>query len=182
MFSISMTHRGFSLIELVIVVGLIGTMAAIGMPMIQGAMASIRLNEATRTVERELQKARLRAVSSNRALRVRLNCPSAGSIRVVEVLGTVVDTAANRCSSTAYPFPAADIDVMTRPNFDGPVALLPVGATVTSANIQFQPDGAANQVVSNVVQPITTPVTVTVTREGKSRTVTINAAGKIQLQ
>jgi prepilin-type N-terminal cleavage/methylation domain-containing protein len=182
MFSMSMTHRGFSLIELVIVVGLIGTMAVIGLPMINGAMAGIRLNEAARTVERELQGARLRAVTANRALRVRLNCPTAGSIRAVEVLGTVVDTAANRCSTTAYPFPAADIDVMTRPNFDGPVALLPRGATVTTANIQFQPDGGAAQVVAGVAQAIAAPVTVTITREGKSRTVTINAAGKIQLQ
>jgi hypothetical protein len=71
---------------------------------------------------------------------------------------------------------------MTRPNFDGPVVTMPTGATATNATLQFQPDGAASQVISGVVQAITTPVTVTVTREGQSRRVTINAAGKVQLQ
>ena len=74
----------------------------------------------------------------------------------MEVLGTAADSAANRCLATAYPFPAADIDVMTRPNFDGPVRTLPNGATVTTAIVQFQPDGAADQVVAGVVQAITT--------------------------
>jgi prepilin-type N-terminal cleavage/methylation domain-containing protein len=182
MFSISMTRRGFTLTELLIVVAMIATMAAIGLPLLNSVMASIRLNEATRMVERELQGARLRAVSANRPLRVRLNCPTAGRIRAVEVLGTATDTAADRCSTVSYPFPAADVDVMTRPNFDGPVAILPPGATVTSAILQFQPDGMVSEVVLGVVQAITTPVTVTITREGKSRTVTINAAGKVLLQ
>ena len=71
---------------------------------------------------------------------------------------------------------------MTRPNFDGPVRTLPTGATVTTTIIQFQPDGTASEVVAGAVQAITTPVTVTITRDGKSKTVTINAIGKIQLQ
>ena len=61
----------------------------------------------------------------NRPLRVRINCPATGYIRTVEVLGTAADTAANRCLITAYPFPAADTDMMTRPNYDGPVRMLP---------------------------------------------------------
>ena len=71
---------------------------------------------------------------------------------------------------------------MTRPNYDGPVRMLPLGATVTSSILQFQPDGTAVTIVSNVVTPITTPVTITVTRKGKSKSITVNAAGKIQLQ
>ncbi len=182
MFSSTSSHRGFTLIELLLVVALLGTMAAVGLPIMTEMTASIKLSSASRMVERELQDARIKAVTSNRALRVRLNCPAAGYIRMVEVVGNATDTASNRCLSSAYPFPAADNDVMTRPNFDGPVRTLPDGAMVTSAVIQFQPDGAASQVVNNVVQAITTPVTVTITREGKSKTVTINAIGKIQLQ
>ena len=71
---------------------------------------------------------------------------------------------------------------MTRPNFDGPVRTLPNGATVTSAVLQFSPDGTAVNVVSGSPQTITTPVTVTITRNGKSKTVTVNMAAKIQLQ
>jgi Tfp pilus assembly protein FimT len=144
--------------------------------------SSIKLNDAARMVVGELQDARLKAVSSNTVLRVRMNCPSTGSIRRVEVVGTAIDTASNRCDQTAYPFPAADIDVMTRPNFDGAARLLPVGATVTSSVLQFSPDGTAHEVVSGVPQTIATSVTVTITREGKSKSVTINGIGKIQLQ
>ena len=71
---------------------------------------------------------------------------------------------------------------MTRPNFDGPVRILPLGATVTSSVLEFHPDGTAVAIVSNVATPITTPVTITVTRKGKSKAITVNAAGKIQLQ
>jgi hypothetical protein len=102
--------------------------------------------------------------------------------RTVEyVASPAVDDATNRCSDSAYPFPA-DSDVMTRPNFDGPVRLLPLGATVTSSILQFQPDGTAVTIVSDVVTPITVPVTITVTRKGKSKAITVNGAGKIQLQ
>jgi Tfp pilus assembly protein FimT len=71
---------------------------------------------------------------------------------------------------------------MTRPNFDGPVRFLANGATVTSNVIQFTPDGTAMDVVGGVPATITTAVTVTITRSGKSRTVTVNNAGKVQLQ
>ena len=154
MLRIPRNYSGFSLLELLIVVGLVGTMAAVGLPILTGVSASIKLNQASRTVERELQGARLRAVSSNRALRVRTNCPTTGSVRAVEVLGTSADTATNRCALSAYPYPAPDNDIITRPNFDGPVSTLPPGATVTSAILQFQPDGTASQVVNDVVQTI----------------------------
>ena len=36
---------------------------------------NIKLNQAARLVEREMQDARLKAVSSNRLIRVRMNCP-----------------------------------------------------------------------------------------------------------
>ena len=73
----------------------------IALPVMQDMTANIKLNEAARLVEREMQDARLKAVSSNRAIRVRLNCPAAGYIRSVEVLGTAADDATNRCSTTA---------------------------------------------------------------------------------
>ena len=173
-------QRGFSLIELMLVVAAAGTIMAIALPVMTDLTASVKLNDAARLVEREFQDARLRAVAANRSLRVRTNCPAAGYVRTVELLGTAVDAAANRCLQSAYPFPA-DADLMTRPNFDGPVRTIPNSATVTTTVIEFSPDGAAQLVVAGVAQPMV-PQTITITRQGKSRTVTINAAGKVQLQ
>ncbi len=174
--------RGFSVIELMMVVLMIGTLAAIAVPVMTDMTASIKLNEAARIVEREMQDARLKAVSSNRVIRVRLNCPAAGYIRSVEVLGTAADNASNRCMTTPYPFPPPDDDIMTRPNFDGPVRVLPNAATVTNEVLQFSPDGTAVSVINGTPTTIATPVTVTISRHGKSKTVTVNSVGKVQLQ
>ena len=71
-------QRGFSLTELVIVVAMAGTLMAVAVPLSGDLMATMKVNEASRLIEREFADARLRAVSTNRALRVRTNCPAAG--------------------------------------------------------------------------------------------------------
>ena len=182
MFSGFQNDRGFTVTEMMLVVGAIATLAVIALPVMKDMTASIKLSEASRLVEREMQDARLKAVNSNRLIRVRLNCPTTGYIRSVEVLGTAADTATNRCMTTPYPFPPPDDDIMTRPNFDGPVRVLPLGATVSDRVLQFSPDGTASEVINGVPTAIATPVTITITRDSKSKTVTVNNAGKIQLQ
>jgi prepilin-type N-terminal cleavage/methylation domain-containing protein len=177
------SERGFSLTELMMVIALAGTLAAISVPILTNVTDSTKLNTAAREVERELQTARLKAVTVNRDLRVRTNCPATGFFRTVEVIGdSGTDDASDRCLESAYPFPARDSDLMTRPNFDGPVHPLLNGATVTSANIEFRPDGTAYSVVSGTPQTIAEPVTITITRNGTTRTVTVNGAGKVQIQ
>ncbi|HVL70099.1 MAG TPA: prepilin-type N-terminal cleavage/methylation domain-containing protein [Vicinamibacterales bacterium] len=181
MFPMLRGDRGFSITELMLTVAVGATIMAVATPIARDVTAAIKLNEAARTVEREFQDARLRAVNVNRELRVRTNCPSAGLLRTVEVIGTAADTASNRCLLSAYPFPADD-NLATRPNYDGPVRTLPHGATVTTVNFEFRPDGTVALVVSGVAQPMTTEQIVTVTRQGRSRTVRVNSAGKVQLQ
>jgi prepilin-type N-terminal cleavage/methylation domain-containing protein len=182
MFSGFRHDRGFTATEMMLVVGVIATLAVIALPVMKDMTQSIKLSEASRLVEREMQDARLKAVNANRPIRVRLNCPAAGYIRSVEVLGTAADNATDRCMTTPYPFPPPDNDIMTRPNFDGPVRVLPMGATVSNTILQFSPDGTAAEVINGVVTTIATPVTITITRDSKSKTVTVNNAGKIQLQ
>jgi prepilin-type N-terminal cleavage/methylation domain-containing protein len=172
---------GFTLIELMMTVAVAATLLAIGVPVMLDVTENSKLVGAAREVERELQSARLRAVTNNRSLRVRLNCPAAGYYRTVEVLGTAADNATNRCLLSAYPFPA-DTDVTTRPNFDGPVRVLPNQATVTDGVLEFRPDGTAFNVVANVAQPIAAPLTITVTRKSKTKAMTLNGVGKIQYQ
>ena len=180
MFSVFRTERGFSLAELMLTVAVAGTLMAMAVPVAQDVTASIKIGESTRLVERELQDARLRAVSSNRSLRVRLNCPSAGFIRTVEVLGTAADAPVGRCSTAAYPFPP-DQDMMTRPNYDGPARTVPNLATLTGSDIQFNPDGTAMSVTNGATAAIVAPLTIRLTRRTMTRTVTVNGAGKILL-
>ena len=71
-------QRGFSLTELMLTVTVAATLLAIGVPVLKDVTEGSKLNGAARELERELQSARLRAVSSNRSLRVRLNCPATG--------------------------------------------------------------------------------------------------------
>lgn len=181
MFSALRTERGFSLTELMLTIAVAGTLMAMAVPIMQDVTASTRLNESVRLVERELQDARLRAVSANRALRVRVNCPTVGQLRTVEVLGGAADSSPGRCSTTAYPFPP-DQDLITRPNYDGPLRPIPNAAEVTANDIQFMPDGTAQVVVTGAVQPIVGVESIVITRQGVSRTVTVNGAGKVQLQ
>lgn len=175
-------NSGFTLTELMLTIAVLGTIVAIGLPVMTDITAATKLSEASRTVEREFQSARLKAVSSNRVLRVRTNCPAAGYIRTVELLGTAADTASNRCVQTAYPFPPPDTEITTRPNLDGPVRTIPNNATVSDVVLQFAPDGTVTQVVGGVPTVIAAPVTVTVTRQSKSKSMTVNNIGKIQLQ
>src|SRR6266576_4582681 len=81
--------RGFTLVDLMITVGLIGTIAAIAVPQLTNTLDGLKLGNETRTVERELQLARLSAVTTNRPIRVRFNCPAVGNYRRVELIGTI---------------------------------------------------------------------------------------------
>jgi hypothetical protein len=47
---------------------------------------------------------------------------------------------------------------------------------------QFQPDGTVLNVVANVATAMAAEQTVTISRLSRSRTVKVNAAGKIKLQ
>lgn len=176
------SQRGFSLNELMLTVAVAATLMAMAVPILTDVSEGSRFNASVRLVERELQSARLKAVTSNVVLRVRTNCPSAGYVRTVEVLGTAVDWAMDRCATSAYPFPPADTELATRPNHDGPVRVLPDGTSVSDMVLQFSPDGTVMQVVANAPQRIDGSVTVTVARNYKSKSVTINGAGKVQLQ
>jgi prepilin-type N-terminal cleavage/methylation domain-containing protein len=177
-----LSQRGFTLPELVLTIALAVTVLGISAPVMRDVTDTSRLNAAARELERELQDARLKAVSSNRILRLRINCPATGYYRTVEFLGSAAqDSAANRCSQTVYPYPAPDHDLMTRPNHDGPLRVITPGTTVDTLVLQFHPDGTAQTVSAGVAQRITNPVTVTVRRGRRTRAVTINGAGKIQL-
>jgi len=183
-------ERGFSLIEVLMATALIGIIAGMGVPLLGDVADSIKLGEAARQVERELQTARMTAVSANRPVRVRFNCPGLGEFRMVELIGTpgvpaAGDSAANRCAFASYPYPAADRNPLTVPNNDGPVRIL--DSTVSfqqSTTIEFWADGSAHA-ASGLVNPwplIPSPGTdIILLRKLKTRTIVVNSIGKVQL-
>jgi prepilin-type N-terminal cleavage/methylation domain-containing protein len=183
-------ERGFTLLEMLMITTVFAIIAGIGMPLFNDITDSIKLGQAARDVERELQTARLGAVSANQPLRVRFNCNSAGEYRIVELVGTPsvpasADSATDRCSTTLYPFPAGDRNPLTRPNNDGPLRYLPALTTfTTSTTIEFWPDGTAHM-ANGTINPwpsiASTGTTIVLTRKGKTKTILVNGIGKVQL-
>ena len=146
------SRAGFSLIDLIAVVALLGIVAAIGFPVLTAGLERQRLGQAAREVERELNAAKQRAIGNNRSMRLRFNCPTPGVYRIVELVGSprtpAVDDAPSsttRCDLTRFPYPAADRDPATRPNLDGPPRYLDSRVSFTTVRtIEFWPDGTAH--------------------------------------
>ena len=185
-----------SLIDQLATLAIVGTVAAIGVPMISNTLEGQRLGIELRGVEREIQLARLAAVTTNRPIRVRFNCPSAGYYRRVELLGSVNNPAtgwdadaegARRCSYSYYPFPAADRDPLTRPNNDGPLLKLDRKVTFASTQtLEFWPNGTVH-VASGAVagQPwpqVASSVSLLLSKGSTTKAIVVNSLGKIQFQ
>jgi len=185
-----LSQSGFSLIELLMVTALVGIVSVIGLPLLGQISGAIELGEAARQVERELQSARMTAVSANQPVRVMFDCPATGQYRMVELIGTpgvpaAADGVIGRCSTTTYPFPAPDNNPITRPNNDGALRMLPDLVTFTTVTtIEFWPDGTAhtNTGGTNPWPPVASPGTnIILTRSGETKSILVNGIGKIQL-
>lgn len=191
--SIWREQRGFTLIDILATIMVLGILMAMTVPSMISSLDRLKLGQAAREVEREIHMAKSRAVSKARAIRIRFNCPVVGQYRITELVGTpsvpvAVDSAANRCDETVYPFPAADNNPVTLPNLDGPVRYLPDEiAFVLPQTIEFWPDGTARYAAGGATLPWplipTAGINITVTDEdsGNTASISVNGLGKIQL-
>lgn len=185
-------ETGFTLIELLMSVAVVAIVSGMAVPLMTDIAGGIKLGDATRSVERELQTARLTAVSSNQPMRVRFNCPAPGNYRMTELIGTpkvpaAGDNAVDRCALSSYPYPGdTDLSPLSRPNRDGALRTLDSSVTFTqSTTIEFWPDGSAHTDTggTNPWPPIAgTGYSIILTRKGISKSIVVNGVGKIQLQ
>jgi Tfp pilus assembly protein FimT len=179
-------EAGFSLVDTMITVGIAAVLSGMALPVMSDVTSRMKLGQAQREVERELQTARLKAVTSNRRMRLRFGCPAATQYRMVEVIGTAADdaAAATRCSETNYPVIPPDDNPLTRPNNDGPIRYLPTKVAFGSAsNLEFGPDGTVKYLSGGAYIDVPDPsgVTLTLTKGTDIKTITVNRLGKIQL-
>ena len=182
-------RAGFTLVELLMAMAVFIIMSAVAMPQLGRALDLYRLGIAVREVERELQTARVNAVTANRPVRVLFNCPVTGQFRRVEVLSEPGlpdgrDDSIARCNETTFPFPAPDLDPLTRPNLDGPVRRLPAGVTMGGiSGIEFRPNGTArSDALGGMIafaDISVAGVSATVTKDAYSRTIQINGLGRV---
>lgn len=184
---------GYTLIDMLMVVAIVSILAGVASPALQNVSDLYKLGNAARAVERELQTARLKAVTTNRPMRVRFNCPTAGVYRMVELIGTpsvpaAADSSTDRCQETSYKYPANDTNPLTRPNHDGPARLLPSGVTFgTVASLEFWPDGSVHKQAGTenpwqlVGQGGTNATTLTLVKGTDIKRIDVNNLGKITL-
>ena len=168
-------QQGFSLIDIMFVVLLFGVLMAVTVPGATTASRRYNLIAANREVAAQVRAARLTAVTSNRTIRVRFNCPVAGQYRVVEVVNNAaIDNAADRCSSTTYPYP--DPNPAALPDLDGPVMVLRGGITFGGVqDLDIAPTGRVTPLTGAV------PATIGVTNSYETQNLTVSATGRVQV-
>jgi prepilin-type N-terminal cleavage/methylation domain-containing protein len=140
------SSRGFSLLELLIVVGLIGVLGAMALPVLFDSSNRNAVWTASEQVGSQVRQARLKAVTRNTPFRVVFNCPANRQYRVLIVDGNIND--ADRCTqykthdSALYQLPS-NINFGAPPTLEvngrGQYSIvgggvLPLTITVTHAN------------------------------------------------
>ena len=144
----------FSLVELMVVVGLIAVLLAFGYPRLARLMAIYRLQGSAQTLALTLQKVRLRAIAEGKCFQVTFD----GSAMTYQLLSK---------------------------------ATLPCGTTgFTNDGVAQKIDDATAITVSASASPVfdtrgggsTTSVVTLQNRDGDSRLVAVNAAGRVNVQ
>ena len=159
------SNRGFSLIELLVVVMIIGTLSAISLPVLFSSSARNSVWTASEQVGSQIRQARLKAVSRNTAFRVVFNCPAANQYRVLMVDGTIND--ANRCTETV---------VVGNNTYDSGIMTLPPNVTFGNPpTLEVNGRGQYSIIGLGVL-----PLTITMSHgQGDVRTFTVSATGQI---
>jgi prepilin-type N-terminal cleavage/methylation domain-containing protein len=157
------SERGYSMVELLITLGLIGVVSAISVPVFIESNARSSLWSGSEQIGASIRSARLKAISQNTAHRVTFNCPAANELRILVMTGDpAVDDDAGRCSQTV--------------DGDSGTIQLPVG-------VAYDVDAATSLQVTGrgifTANGGAIPLTITVTHGAATRTLTVSGTGQI---
>lgn len=167
---------GFTLLDVTMTTVITGIVMAMAIPMIQTARERYQLTSASREVAAEIRSARLVAISTNRSMRVRFNCPAPRQYRIIEVVGNpAIDGDPNRCSLAAYPFPSPN--PAAAPTLDGPALSLPGLVTFGEPeDLQIDRAGRVTAVGGGAM-----PATISVANPHETRNVMVSVSGRVQI-
>ena len=180
------SHAGFTLIDMIVTITVMSIVMAMAVPSLVNLSDGMKLGQGQRDVEVELNTARTIAVSSNRQIRVRFNCPATGRVPPRRADWDTQESGYERqrertaAAETKWRFPANDTDPTTRPNHDGPVRKLPATVSFgTTSTLEFWPNGTVHY--TDTTQVPVTGTAITVTRGESVKTIRVNGLGKIEL-
>ncbi len=128
---------GFSLIELMIVAGLIAVLAGVAAPSIAAGMRRYSLITASQQIVSTIRAARFQAVGRNVTLRVRFNHPANGQYQVLDVADAAVGDVQFLPSGAAFSTVSGDIQISTSGRVT-PLAGPPTLATIVLSNVDSQ--------------------------------------------
>ena len=156
-------ERGYSLIEMVVVVGLIGVLSAVAVPTFLESSRRNNIWTGSERVGSLVRQTRLKAISQSATYIVRFDCPGTNQLRALIVTGDPgIDNNANRCNMTQ----AGDSELVE----------LPTGVTMDAEDateLQVTPRGVFTALGDSI------PLTITVSYGASTRTVTVSATGQI---
>ena len=157
------SERGYSMVELLITLGLIGVVSAISVPVFMESNARSALWSGSEQIGATIRSARLKAISQNTGYRIAFNCPAANELRTLIMIGDpVFDDDPNRCAQTLVG--------------DSGAIELPVGIAYDAADAtSLQVNGRGNFSAAGGAIPLT----ITVTHGAATRTLTVSGTGQI---
>lgn len=166
---------GFSLAEILIVIALVVTVTGIAVPQMMGAMQRYRTRSAAGEVAAQIRAARLAAVTTNRQMIVRFNCPVARAYRFVEVTGDpAIDALGNAARCSMAP---ADADPATLPNADGSLSFLPETITFNATqDLRISTTGVVTPLAGGL------PASIGVTNGAMNGQITVTSSGRVTVQ
>jgi len=154
-------QRGYTLFELLVTMGLIGIVAAVGLPVMSEAIIRNRVWTGSESIGTQVRQARLLAITHNTRFRVRFNCPAADQVRILVVTGdSTIDDAADRCSQ--------------QQTYDSGIVPMPSGVTFGAVpTLEVNGRGVYSAISGSV------PLTIGVSYGASTRSLTVNSTGQI---